>query len=66
MNGAFDFNKTPLAPHGTRVIAHDKPKTRTSWGSHGLDGWYIGHAPNHYRCYTVHINNTRRDRIADT
>lgn len=24
LNGAFDFNKTPLAPPGTRVIVHEK------------------------------------------
>eukprot|EP00957_Ditylum_brightwellii_P101378 7726347-Ditylum_brightwellii.AAC.1 len=26
MNRAFDFNKTPLVPPGTRVIMHGKPK----------------------------------------
>ena len=25
LNGAFDFNRTPLAPLGTRVIVHDTP-----------------------------------------
>lgn len=28
LNGAFDFNKTPLAPPGTRVIVHEKPSVR--------------------------------------
>jgi hypothetical protein len=33
--GQFDFNKTPLAPPGTRVIVHGKPRQRGSWAPHG-------------------------------
>eukprot|EP00957_Ditylum_brightwellii_P207195 15351928-Ditylum_brightwellii.AAC.1 len=66
MNGAFDFNKTPLVPSGTRVIMHEKPKVRTSWGAHGTDGCYVGPAHNHYWCYTIHIPTTKQDCIADT
>ncbi len=53
LNGTFDFNCTPLAPLGTKVIIHKKPAARRSWAPHGLDGWYIGHAPEHYRCYQI-------------
>jgi hypothetical protein len=28
VNGAFDFNKTPLAPPGTRVIIHEQTGVR--------------------------------------
>ena len=28
--GQFDFNATPLAPPGTRVIVHSKPETRST------------------------------------
>jgi hypothetical protein len=38
LNGHFDFNRTPLAPPGTRVIVHEKPDQRASWDPHGLDG----------------------------
>jgi hypothetical protein len=31
LNGTFDFNKTPLAPPGTKVIVHEKPQVRQSW-----------------------------------
>jgi hypothetical protein len=51
LNGTFDFNRTPLAPLGTKVIIHEKPSERRSWAPHGLDGWYVGHAPEHYCCY---------------
>ena len=45
--GAFDFTKTPLAPPGTKVLAHEKPAKRQSWAPHGVDGWYIGPAMEH-------------------
>jgi hypothetical protein len=31
INGHFDFNRMPLAPPETRVIAHEKPDQRASW-----------------------------------
>ena len=41
VNGEFDYNKTPLAPPGTEVIVHEKPKQRGSWDDHGIKGWYL-------------------------
>jgi len=65
-HGPFDFNRTPIAPPGIRVIAHDKPADRDTWSPHGSDGWYIGPALESYRCFTVWIWDTRRTRITDT
>ena len=64
MNGAFDFNKTPLAPPGTKVLVHETPQLRGSWAPHGVEGWYVGHAPKHYRCYRCYIPSTRAERIS--
>jgi hypothetical protein len=64
--GHYDFNQAPMAPPGTRVIAHKKPQQRASLDPHGVDGWYLGPAPDHYRCYRVNINKTNVDRIVDT
>ena len=47
LNGAFDFNRTPLAPPGTRVMVHKTPNNRRTWAPHGVDGWYIGTSPDH-------------------
>jgi hypothetical protein len=47
--GHYDFNQAPMAPRGARIIAHEKPKQRSSWDPHGVDGWYLGPAPDHYR-----------------
>ncbi len=46
--GAFDFNKRPLAPLGTKALMYDDPTSRASWAPHATDGYYIGPAPNHY------------------
>jgi hypothetical protein len=64
--GQYDFNRAPMAPPGTRIIAHDTPGRRRTWAPHGQDGWYIGPALEHYRCYTVYITKTRSNRIVET
>mgnify|MGYP002176238706 CR=1 FL=1 len=38
LNGAFDYNKTPLGPPGTKVLIHETPNRRTPWAVHGVDG----------------------------
>ena len=64
--GQFDFNATPLAPPGTRVIAHEKPQQRGTWDPHGVNGWYVGPALEHYRCITCYIPSTGKERVVDT
>ena len=64
--GSFNFQATPMAPPGTRVIIHLKPAQRASFGAHGLDGWYIGPALDHYRCYTCFVPSTNAERHPDT
>ena len=66
MHGHFDFNQTPIAPPGIRVLVHIKPTERTTWSPHGADGWYTGPALESYRCYTVWLWETRVTRICDT
>jgi hypothetical protein len=66
LSGTFDFNRTPLTPLGTRVMVHETPKKQRSWAIHGQEGWYLGHAPEHYRCYRVFVSSTAAERIAET
>ncbi|KAG7350061.1 reverse transcriptase RNA-dependent DNA polymerase [Nitzschia inconspicua] len=66
LHGTFDYNRTPLAPPGCQVLVHEKPAQRESWAPHATDGWYIGPALESYRCHTVWISETRRERITDT
>ena len=64
--GAFDFAKHPIAPIGTRVLIHDKPTVRTSWAPHGVPGFYLGPALQHYRSYRVWSTTTNNVRVTDT
>ena len=66
IEGAFDYNRTPIAPPGVRVVVHEKPADRGSWAPHGLDGWYIGPAMESYRCFKTYIWSTKAERITDT
>jgi hypothetical protein len=66
MYGQYDFNRAPMAPPGTRIIAHETPNRRRTWAPHGQDGWYIGPALEHYRCYMVYITKTRGERVVET
>ena len=66
VHGAFDFNRTPLAPPGTRVLVHEPSTVRETWAPHAVEGWYVGPAMQHYRCYTIWADATSAERIANT
>ena len=66
LNGQHDFSRTPLAPPGSKILVHTKPSHRASWAYHGNQGWYVGPAPNHYRCVKCYIPTTRSEIISDT
>jgi hypothetical protein len=48
LNGQFDYNQTPIAPPGIRVVIHEKSTKRGTWAPHGALGFYISSAPDHY------------------
>jgi hypothetical protein len=58
--GSFDFNKTPLAPLGTKGLVYNNPGSQTSWALHANDGFYVGSSSNHYQCLRFYIPATRR------
>jgi hypothetical protein len=64
--GQYNFNRAPMAPPGTIIIVHETPGRRRAWAPHGQDGWYIGPALEHYRCYTVYTTKTRSNRTVET
>jgi hypothetical protein len=66
LNAHYYFNRAPMAPPGTMVIAHEKPGQRASWAPRGMAGWYIGPALDYYRCYRIHVSDTISDRVVDT
>ena len=66
MNGPFDFNRTPIAPLGTKVLVYEKSDVRGTQALHAVDDWYIGPARKHYRCYTTYIPCTKGTRQSET
>ena len=66
INGAFDFNQTPLVPSGTKALIFESSADRRTWSPHGVDGWYLGPAPKQYRCYQLYVPKTRAERTAKT
>ena len=65
LHGEFNYDATPLAPPGTKVIVHEKPAVRGTWSCHGVRGWYLGPSMHHYRCHKVYISSTRGERDSD-
>ena len=66
LEGIYNFDKIPLAPPGSKALVYQDPKTRKSWAPHAQSGWYVGPAPQHYRCYKFWIPETKGYRIGQT
>ncbi len=66
LDGQFEFDKTPLAPVGTKALVFLDPKKRTSWSTHAVDAWYVGPAKQHYQNFKFYIPEMRGYRIANT
>jgi hypothetical protein len=66
LNGPFDHNRTPLSPPGCKILVHERSNQRGSWAAHGVEGWYLGPAMEHYRCHRCYIKNTQSERVSDT
>ena len=66
LNGAFDYNATPLVPPGTQVVIYKTPEKHSTWAPHGVTGWYLSSALEHYRCHTVYVTKTYPEQIART
>ena len=64
--GVFDYNKTPIAPPGTKIVAHVKPMVRGTWDLNGEMGWYVGPSLNHYRNVNCYFPGKRTTRHVDT
>ena len=64
--GQFDYNKTPLAPPGTKAVIHSKPTNRATWDYNGKVGYYIGPSMNHYRCMQFFMPQSKSIIHCDT
>ena len=66
LEGTFNYDATPMAPPGCKVIAFEAPGQRKTWAPHGVNGYYLGPAMDHYRCHTVYITSTHSERVVET
>ena len=46
---SFNFDATPLANPGTRVLVHLKPSQLRTFGVHVIYEWYAGPSVHNYR-----------------
>eukprot|EP00804_Cyclotella_cryptica_P008325 CCRYP_020273-RA/>CCRYP_020273-RA protein AED:0.34 eAED:0.34 QI:0/-1/0/1/-1/1/1/0/521 len=63
--GPFNFDATPLGPAGCHILIHSKATTQRSWDYRSHEGFYIGPALHHYRCYRVLNKESRSVAITD-
>ena len=49
LHGKFDFNRTPMAPVGTKGLAFISPDKRKTFAPHAHDVIQVDRAPSHYR-----------------
>lgn len=66
INGTYNFNKNPLSPAGCKAIIHDRPDEQASWAEHGLRGFCIGPALNHWQCYLIYVVETKGIQVSNT
>jgi hypothetical protein len=60
--GNYDSNRVPIAPPGTKIVAHVAAEARTTFGQQGKVGWHTGPSPEHYRCYKCYFPDTMKER----
>jgi hypothetical protein len=66
LHGAYSFDAHPMAPPGAKVTVHERPQSRPAYGVHGVDGYYVAPAMQHYRSYEIFLPSTQAVRISDT
>jgi hypothetical protein len=62
MCGEWDYKRQPLGPVGTKVLVYENPQQRATFANHGVEAFYLGTAPEHYRCHRVWVPSTRKHR----
>ena len=61
-----DWNAHPMAPPGCPVLIYETPEQRVTMGDHGVKGFYVNSADEHYRSYVTYATATDSERITDT
>eukprot|EP00957_Ditylum_brightwellii_P212323 15367182-Ditylum_brightwellii.AAC.4 len=56
--GSHNFNSTPLAQLGSKVIIHKKPEQMVSFAYHGVEGFTTAPSTEHYQCLKCFVPST--------
>lgn len=65
-HGIFDFNRTPPAPAGCKVIIHDRTDEHPAWENPGTSRYYVGQAMKHFRNYNILMDTMKKIRQSNT
>ena len=66
VDGIHNSERTPLPLLGCKVQIHENPHKLHTYAPHSVDGWYLGPAVHHYRCYTCYNIDTVGETTPDT
>jgi hypothetical protein len=64
LEGPYDWNHFPLAPHRTKAIIYEDADTRASWAPHGVDAWMLGPSKDHYQCHLYYDPKKSEQRVS--
>ena len=62
--GPYNWNRFPLAPPVCKAVIYESSAARGSWGSRGMDAWYLGPSLDHYQYNHYFVPETRAYRIS--
>ena len=65
MEGEFHFDATPIAPPGSKMLMHDKPGKRKTFGMNATLTWYLGPCLRHYRTFRGIVPSMGDERLSD-
>ena len=66
MEGKHNYDAVPFAPLGWKVLVFEDLSKRRSWDPHGVKGFVIGPALEHYRNYQCFVPTTGAIRTTNT
>ena len=66
VQGPYDYAAHPIHPPGIKVVVFHDVEERKTWAPHGMTGYYVGQALDHYRCHRAYLPDTRGVRVTDT
>jgi hypothetical protein len=63
LEGPYNWNCFPMAPHGTKAVIYEDSNMCASWAPHSLDVWLLSPSKNHYRCHLYYVPEASSYRV---